>query len=257
MTKMPVLFAGHGSPMNAIEKNIFSSTWAGLGTRLPKPQAILSISAHWYTSGTRIMDIPDPKIVYDMYGFPDELYQVAYPVAGSPVFAESVKDLLGKQVRSDNSWGIDHGSWSVLRHIYPLADVPVFQLSVDSSASADECFSIGQKLRPLRDQGVLIFCSGDVVHNLSRINWSMGKGYLWADEFDQYIKSNILNKDIDSVLHYEKAGSCASYAFSTPDHFAPLLFALGASDAEDKITVFNDARVLGSLSMTGYLFEPS
>lgn len=255
MSKMPVLFVGHGSPMNAIEKNPFSAVWEKLGSSLPRPEAVLSVSAHWYTQGTRIMDSADPKQIYDMYGFPDELYRTLYPVSGSPFFAGEARKLLGSEVITDNSWGIDHGSWSVLRRMYPAADIPVFQLSVDRTAPAEAFYAMGQKLRPLRDRGVLIFCSGNVVHNLSLINWNMSHGYPWADEFDEYIKKAVLKKDSDSVIHYRNAGSCAEHSFLQTDHFAPLLFALGAADPEDQVSVFNEARVLGSLSMTGYLFQ--
>lgn len=252
MKQMPVLFVGHGSPMNAIEDNVFSAQWKRLGEQLPRPQAILSVSAHWFTEGTRVTDAPAPKMVYDMYGFPDELYKVTYPAPGSPRFAGMVRELLPAQV--DNTWGLDHGSWSVLRRLYPQADIPVFQLSVNRQASAAEHFALGQRLRTLREQGVLILGSGNVVHNLAKVNWNMDGGYPWADEFDSYVRDNILLRNFDNVIHYDHAGDIAAIAFPMLDHYAPLLYVLGASDEHDQITVFNDERVLGSLSMTGYLF---
>jgi 4,5-DOPA dioxygenase extradiol len=193
-------------------------------------------------------------MIYDMYGFPDELYRVRYPVRGSTAFARAALRLLGDAAEADNSWGVDHGTWSVLRHIYPNADVPVFQLSVDASAPARSHYETGAKLRALRDEGVLIFGSGNVVHNLSRVNWDMDGGYSWAEDFDGYIKQSILAGNDDNVVDYRRAGSSSSHAFHLLDHYAPLLYALGAKDAADSAVVFNDACVLGSLSMTGYLF---
>lgn len=256
MNKMPVLFVGHGSPMNAIEKNRFSDYWRVLGEQIPHPEAILSISAHWYTPGLRVTDAPSPKMVYDMYGFPKELYQIAYNAPGSPHFAHLTKELAGQNIQVDNSWGLDHGSWSILCHMYPQADIPVFQLSVDKLASSADCYETGRKLGSLREQGVLILGSGNVVHNLYEVNWSMGEtGYPWAQEFDAYIKESIINRRHERVINYSGAGNSAALAFPTPDHFAPLLYVLGASTEEDQVRVFNDSCVLGSLSMTSYLFE--
>ena len=252
MNRMPVLFVGHGTPMNAIEDNEFSRQWRRIGKLLPRPEAVVSVSAHWFTKGTRVSDAPKTKMVYDMYGFPDELYQVAYPAPGSPRFAGLAKQLLAAQ--ADNTWGLDHGSWSVLRRLFPMADVPVFQISVDRTATAMEHFEMGRKLRELRDQGALILGSGNVVHNLSRVNWSMNGGYPWAEAFDRYIQDNVLRREFENVVHYQNAGASSEAAFFLMDHFAPLLYVLGASDDNDQITVFNDACTLGSMSMTSYLF---
>lgn len=256
MNKMPVLFVGHGSPMNAIDENQFVKEWEKLKYRIPKPKAILSVSAHWFTDGTRVMTTETTKTVYDMYGFPEELYKVVYSPKGSPVYAKEAKELINKEVLEDNTWGYDHGTWSVLTRIYPDMDIPVFQLSVDRNASAKQHYEIGQKLHKLREEGVLILGSGNVVHNLSRINWNMEtSGYSWAEEFDNYICENILNHNYENVIDYEKAGDSAYMVFNTMDHYAPLLYVLGATDQQDKITVFNKACVMGSLSMTSYLFE--
>jgi 4,5-DOPA dioxygenase extradiol len=256
MKHMPVLFVGHGSPMNAIENNRFSTYWETLGEQIPRPEAVLSISAHWYTPGLRVTDVPFPKMVYDMYGFPEELYRVAYNAPGAPRFAGLTKELVGENIQIDNSWGLDHGSWSVLCRMYPQADIPVFQMSVDRLASARDCYETGKKLRRLREQGVLILGSGNIVHNLSRVNWSMEEeGYPWALEFDEYIKNNILNKEYENIINYSGAGESAALAFQMMDHFAPLLYILGASEQQDKVSVFNDSCVLGSLSMTSYLFK--
>ncbi|WP_455716385.1 4,5-DOPA-extradiol-dioxygenase [Anaerosporobacter sp.] len=254
--KMPVLFVGHGSPMNAIEDNQYVKEWEKLKNRIPKPKAVLAVSAHWFTEGTRIMTTETSRTIYDMYGFPEELYRVDFNPKGSPIYAKEVKTLIDQEVIEDNSWGYDHGTWSVLSRIYPDADIPVFQLSVDRNASAKQHYEIGQKLYKLREQGVLILGSGNVVHNLSRIDWNMENGgHSWAEEFDNYICENILKRNYENVIDYEKAGKSANMAFTTMDHYAPLLYVLGATDEEDEITVFNKACVMGSLSMTSYLFE--
>lgn len=252
---MPVLFVGHGSPMNALVDNEFTKTWVKIGKLFPKPKAILSISAHWYTDGTKITDAATPKTVYDMYGFPEELYQIVYKAPGAPELAHLVKSLIHKETTIDNSWGIDHGTWSILHKMYPEADIPVIQLSVDRRAEAGIHYGIGKDLKTLREQGVLIFASGNVVHNLQKVNWNMDKGYSWAEEFDAYIKEKILNKEYEDVIHYERAGQSSQLAFPTPDHFYPLLYVLGATEDNDQLTVFNESCVLGGLSMTSYLFQ--
>lgn len=254
MARMPALFVGHGSPMNAIEKNVFSDRWIALGQELPLPKAILSVSAHWFTRGTRICDASAPKMIYDMYGFPDELYRVQYPAPGAPDVARRAMELLGGRAQIDNSWGLDHGSWSVLRRMYPNANIPVFQLSVDALAAPDEQYAVGEALRVLRAEGVLIFGSGNVVHNLAKVAWDHPGGFDWAYDFDAYIRDAVLARDAESVLRYSSAGFSARLAVPTMDHFAPLLYVLGASDTFDTPSVFNEACVLGSLSMTGYLF---
>ncbi len=255
MERMPVLFVGHGSPMNAIERNRFVTQWEGLAARLPRPQAILSVSAHWFTSGTRVMDSSNPRMIYDMYGFPEELYQVVYKAPGAPDFAHATRELIGDKVAIDDTWGFDHGTWTVLRSIYPKADIPVFQLSVDTHASAWDHYQMGAKLRVLREQGVLILGSGNIVHNLSRINWDMDGGYPWSEEFDNYIKDNVLSRNHENVIRFEQAGPSSALSFTSLDHFAPLLYVLGASDERDHVSVFNDSCTLGSLSMTSYLLD--
>lgn len=253
--RMPTLFIGHGSPMNAIEDNEYTNAWKEIGKRIRKPEAILSVSAHWFTDGTKITDSIKPKIVYDMYGFPEALYHVAYQPDGAPKIAREAMSLISEAVEVDNSWGIDHGTWSVLCRMYPEADIPVFQLSIDAKANAATHFKIGRELASLRDKGVMIFGSGNVVHNLSGINWDMAGGYSWALEFDGYIRDNILAGQFDDVLNYSNAGQSAALAFPTPDHFFPLLYVLGAADKSDRLTVFNNSCMLGTLSMTCYLFE--
>lgn len=256
MPKMPVVFVGHGSPMNAIEDNEYSRTWKSIAKRIPKPEVILSISAHWFTKGTKIMNEESPKMIYDMYGFPDELYKVRYNPPGSPRVAKVSKELISKETEYDNSWGIDHGTWSVLVHMYPERDIPVFQISVDAYAPPEVHYKIGSELKSLREQGVLIFGTGNIVHNLRLVDWRMGsKGFDWAYEFDEYIYENIINKKYNHILNFNDMCSAAKYAVPTPDHFYPLLYTLGASDEEDKVSVFNKSCELGALTMTSYLWE--
>lgn len=256
MPRMPVLFAGHGSPMNAIEDNVYSRTWKDLGQKLIRPKAILSISAHWYIRGTRILNDENPRTVYDMYGFPRELYKVTYNAAGSPDMAQRAKALISRPTEYDNTWGFDHGTWSVLVHMYPDRDIPVFQISIDADAPAEAHYNMGKELKALRDEGVLILASGNIVHNLRLVDWhKVSKGFDWAYEFDDYIYENIMNKAHDNIIHYSRAGDCAGLAVPTPDHFYPLLYALGASDEADTVTVYNKSCELGALTMTCYLWE--
>lgn len=254
-TRMPTLFVGHGSPMNAIEDNPYSRAWSALGQSLEKPKAILSISAHWFTRGTKINNEPFPNQIYDMYGFPDELYQVKYPAPGAPSLAERVQELLGSSVTVDNHWGIDHGAWSVLRRLFPAADLPVLPLSVNAQLAPAEHYALGQRLKHLRDDGVLILGSGNVVHNLGRIDWRKPEGTPWAEAFDQYIYRAVMNSKFDDAINYLSAGDAAELAVPSLDHFLPLLYVLGASDVADQISVFNQDCMLASLSMTSYLFS--
>lgn len=254
MPKMPLLFIGHGSPINAIEDNSFTRGWAEIAARIPKPEAIVCISAHWTTHGSRVCDEAHPKTVYDFYGFPQALYEVKYDSPGAPNIAQLIKSL-APNVQIDNSWGIDHGAWSVLHVMYPNADIPLIQLSLNLKGDRQYHFELGQRLKSLREKGVLILGSGNVVHNLGRINWDMNGGYGWAREFDDYIRENIARREYQNVIDYRKAGSSAQEAFYTTEHFDPLLYVLGASDENDSLTVFNNECALGSLSMTCYLFE--
>lgn len=252
--KLPVLFIGHGSPMNAIENNEYTRGWEKIAESIPIPEAILSVSAHWYTDGTRVNSLAAPRMVYDMYGFPKELYEVVYGVKGSPELARKVQSLLSRDAVIDNSWGIDHGTWSVLVKMYPKANIPVFQLSIDRNLNAEEHFGMGRELSELRKEGVLILGSGNIVHNLSLIDWEMdGKGYPWAYEFDGYIKDCIVKKDFPGAAAYRKAGKSSKEAFYTPEHFYPLMYVLGAADGDDGVEIFNESCTLGSISMTCYM----
>ena len=253
--KMPVIFVGHGSPMNAIEDNEFTKEWERIGQKLPKPKAILAISAHWYTDGTKTSDIEVPNQIYDMYGFPKALYELKYPVKGSKELADEVMRLVGSDVTIDNKWGIDHGTWSVLCRMFPEADIPVVQLSVDYRAPAKMHYQIGKALKSLREEGILILASGNIVHNLGLVNWNMEGGYPEAQAFDDYIKTNILNRNFEVAINYHETELYTDRAFSSPDHYFPLLYALGAVSDDDEIEVFNDKCLMGTMSMTGYLFE--
>ena len=254
MTRMPALFIGHGSPMNAIEDNAYTAAWAARANSLPRPERILCVSAHWFTEGTRLLDTRNPRMVYDMYGFPEALYRVVFAAPGAPDTAARARELIERPVSVDNSWGFDHGAWSVLCRMYPEADIPVLMLSVDAHASMEEHAAIGRRLRALRDEGVLIIGSGNIVHNLARIDWHTPGGYQWATDFDGYVKRHILEGNADKVIRYEQAGSSAALAFRTVEHYAPLLYAMGAAHEGDEVQVFNEACLLGSLSMTSYQF---
>lgn len=251
--KMPMLFIGHGSPMNAIEDTEEVTVWKTIASRIEKPKGILVISAHWYTNTTRVQSQKELEMIYDMYGFPEELYQVTYPAKGDPHLAAKVKDYLGNSVTLDSQRGLDHGAWSVLCNMYPKADIPVVQLSLNSSLKPEEHYEIGKKLSRLREEGILILSSGNIVHNLRTLSWEMEDGMPWAIEFDEYIKRAILSKEYSKVLEYRQHPR-AELAVPSPDHLIPLFYVLGASTDEDPIQAFNNRTVMGSLSMTGYLF---
>lgn len=256
MMKMPVVFVGHGSPMNAIEDNNYTRGWRKMAERIPKPKVILSVSAHWYTNGTRIMNEENPRTVYDMYGFPKELYEITYNTPGSPEIAKMAKTLISKETKYDNSWGIDHGTWSVLVHMYPDRDIPVFQISIDAYAPPVVHYKIGKELNALREQGVLLFGTGNIVHNLRLVDWHQeNKGFDLAYEFDEYIYKSIMNGNNENVLNYNDLGKIAKLAVPTPDHFYPLLYILGATEKGDTVSVYNKSCELGSLTMTSYLWE--
>lgn len=252
-SRMPVLFVGHGSPMNAIEENDFSRGWEHIAREIPRPQAILSVSAHWYVPGSKINDSAASSLIYDMYGFPKELYQVRYPAPGAPGLAESVRSLLPDTVATDNSWGIDHGTWSVLRRMFPLADIPVTQLSIDRRLPATEHYFLGRELCGLREEGVLIMGTGNIVHNLALANWQMERGFAWSYEFDGYIRDRIFSGDHEAVIDHHSAGESAKMAFTTMEHYYPLLYVLGASAHMDRVRIFNEGSTMGSVSMTSYV----
>ncbi len=246
---MPVLFVGHGNPMNAIEKNEYHLKWQALGTEFPKPKAILVISAHWITNGTKVTAMDRPKTIHDFGGFPDELFAQQYPVPGAPDFAKEVQRLISKTtVQPDLDWGLDHGTWSVLLPMFPKADIPVFQLSIDYTKPPQYHYDLAKELASLRIKGVLIIGSGNIVHNLGKIDWS-GKAFDWTIEFDQKIKGFIDSKNHQGVIDYEKLGSIAKLAVPTNEHYLPLLYTLALQSKTDSLSYFNEKCEMGSMSM--------
>ena len=247
--RMPVMFVGHGNPMNAVEENEFSRAWAEMGRLTPKPKAILCVSAHWETAGTQVTAMQKPKTIHDFYGFPRKLYEMHYSAPGSPELAGTVQELVrASRVSADLDWGIDHGAWSVLCHMFPAADVPVVQLSLDQTKDPAFHYALAGELRQLRDSGVLIIGSGNIVHNLGVIDWG-GGAYDWALEYDEKVKELILAKDHESITEYQKLGKAARLSIPTNEHYLPLLYALALRDADDKISFFAEKVTLGSVSM--------
>ena len=256
MEKMPVIFVGHGDPMIALKINEMTETLKKIGKDIiekhGEPKAILCISAHWYTKDTFIQSTEIPNQVYDMFGFPNELYEVKYPVKGSKELTKEVEKILGDEVKINDDWGIDHGTWTVFVHMFPEAKIPVVQLSVNANLSANKAYKLGEKLAKLREKDYLIVGSGNIVHNLRKIEWDNPKGTQEADKFDRYILENISKREDEKVIKYEEH-EYSNYAVPTPDHFMPILYILGASQGE-KPYIFNEMRELGSLSMTSYAF---
>lgn len=253
--KHPVLFIGHGSPMNGIEDNEFSRTWTKYGKEIPKPKAVLVISAHWLTKGTHITAMQNPKTIHDFGGFPQALFDVQYPAPGSPSLAEATSKLItSTTVGLDHDWGLDHGTWSVVKHMYPNADIPVLQLSIDYNQPAQYHYDLALQLKKLRKKGVLIIGSGNMVHNLRMISWEkmneVNYGFDWAIEMNSIFKEKISNGDFKALINYEKLGQAAKLAIPTPDHYYPLLYAIALQDDNDEVSFFNDKMVGGSLNMT-------
>lgn len=249
----PALFIGHGSPMNAIEENAYSSCWRQLGRELPTPRAILCVSAHWETSGTKVTSMAQPRTIHDFYAFPPQLYAMNYPAPGSPELAARVVELLGADnVALDGEWGLDHGTWAVLCHLYPQANIPVVQLSLDRSKSAAEHYALAQRLAPLRDEGVLILGSGNLVHNLGRLRWDDGAApYPWATEFDRQAAALISAGDHAALIDYPRLGEAARLAIPTAEHYLPLLYTLAQQQPGEAASFFAAEVVLGSISMRG------
>ncbi|MCX6029857.1 MAG: 4,5-DOPA dioxygenase extradiol [Chloroflexi bacterium] len=249
--KLPVLFVGHGSPMNAIEDNTFSRAWAEVGKALPRPQAILCVSAHWETVGTQVTAMAQPRTIHDFGGFPPELYAQQYPAPGSPELARLVQETVGPiPVGLDASWGLDHGAWSVLLRMFPRADIPVVQLSLDRTQPPAYHYALGQALAPLRQRGVLIVGSGNMVHNLRAVCFEDEDGaYDWATEFDETMHRLIVAGDHAAIVNYDRLGKSASLSIPTNEHFLPLLYVLGALEEGETMRFFNDKITYCSLSM--------
>lgn len=253
--KLPVLFIGHGSPMNGIEDNQFSQTWRKMGMEIQKPKAVLVISAHWLTRGTHITAMNNPKTIHDFGGFPQELFNVQYPAPGSPDLAKATKQLItSTDVGLDHDWGLDHGTWTVVRHMYPDADIPVLQLSIDYSKPPQYHYDLAKQLASLRKKGVLIIGSGNMVHNLRMVAWDKLSepeyGFDWANEMNTIFKSKITDGNHKALIDYETLDKAAKLAIPTPDHYYPMLYNLALQDAKDDISFFNDKAVGGSLTMT-------
>ncbi len=255
MDKMPVLFLGHGSPMNAIEENEFVGGFRNIAKTIPKPGAILCVSAHWETRGTFVTAMEKPETIHDFGGFPKALFDVQYPAPGSPGLARETKSIVKKtEVGLDDKWGLDHGTWSVVKHMYPEADVPVIQMSLDYYQAPQYHYDLAKELAPLRRKGVLILGSGNMVHNLSMVAWDKLNaddfGYEWAQEASAGMKKFILSDDHQQLIRYHSQGKAFDLAIPTPEHYLPLLYALALKEENESVTLFNDKAIGGSLTMT-------
>jgi 4,5-DOPA dioxygenase extradiol len=257
-TLIPVLFVGHGSPMNGIEDNSYSQYWKKLASEIAKPQAILCISAHWLTRGTFITATEKPATIHDFGGFPPEFFAVEYPAPGNPQLAAETAEIITKtSVGLDTEWGLDHGTWTILRHMYPEADIPVLQLSIDYYQGAQYHYELAQQLASLRKKGVLIIGSGNMVHNLGMVVWDKlneAFGFDWALEMNELFKNKITESDHRSLINYQTLHLASSKAIPTPDHYFPLIYTLGLRNQKDDVSFFNDQAVAGSLTMTSVRF---
>jgi 4,5-DOPA dioxygenase extradiol len=256
--RMPALFVGHGSPMNAITKTIFSDGIENIARRLPQPEAILCVSAHWETRGTFVTAMEHPKTLHDFGGFPRQLYEVQYPAQGSPALAKRVRELItSTTVELNDDWGLDHGCWSVMKYLFPHADVPIVELSLDYTQSALFHYALGKELSALRDEGVMVVASGNLIHNLRMIDWAKldmpDTGYDWAEKVHVQMVEMIRNDDHPSLIGYDKRGRDYRYAIPTPDHFLPLLCVLAMKEKGEKPVFFNESIVGGSLDMTSLI----
>ena len=252
--KMPVLFLGHGSPMNAIEENEFVRGFRSVGDEIQRPNAILCISAHWETRGTYVTAMSDPRTIHDFGGFPQKLFDVQYPAPGSPELAKETRELISTtDVGLDHKWGLDHGAWSVIKHLYPKADIPVIQMSIDFTKPASYHYELAREINSLRNKGVLIIGSGNMVHNLGMVAWSKLNeefAFDWAAEASEKMKNYILSDDHQPLIDFKSQGKAFDLAIPTPEHYLPLLYALALKEDDECITLFNDKPVAGSLTMT-------
>jgi 4,5-DOPA dioxygenase extradiol len=249
---MPAIFFGHGNPMNALERNPYTEGWAAIGAAVPRPKAILSVSAHWYQPDVAVTVSTSPKTIHDFGGFPKPLYEVQYPAPGDPELARRLETLLAPiPVHLDQRWGLDHGTWSVLCHVYPNADIPVVQLSIDETQPASFHYDIGQRIAPLRDEGVLIIGSGNLVHNLHAYAWGrhVVEPFVWAQDFELRVRELVLTDKPSSLIDYETLGRDAVLSVPTPDHYLPLLYVLGTRRVEDRVKFPVEGVDGGSISM--------
>ncbi|MGB3074958.1 MAG: 4,5-DOPA dioxygenase extradiol [Chitinophagales bacterium] len=258
--KMPVLFLGHGSPMNAIEENEFVTGFRNIGKQIQKPNAILCVSAHWETRGTFVTAMEKPTTIHDFGGFPQALFDVQYPAPGSPALARETKAMIKKtDIGLDEKWGLDHGAWSVIKHLYPEADVPVIQMSLDYYQAPQYHYDLAKELATLRSKGVLIIGSGNMVHNLGLVAWDKlnadAYGFDWALEAREKMNRYILNNDNTSLINYKSQGSAFDLAIPSPEHYLPLLYTLALKEDHEKVSLFNDKAIAGSLTMTSVMID--
>jgi 4,5-DOPA dioxygenase extradiol len=249
--RMPVAFLGHGSPMNTLQQNAFTNAWRSFGASVPKPKAVLMVSAHWFTPGTHVTAMQVPETIHDFGGFPQALFDFQYPAPGAPVLAQRVAQLLHPlKVGLDETWGLDHGAWSVLAHVFPDASVPVVQLSIDRTQPPQWHYDMAKRLAPLRDEGVLIIGSGDVVHNLGIMNWrEQNVAFDWAVRFNDTVKSHLAQPDHPALINYDRLGEDARLSIPTPEHYLPLLYVIAVQTPEDKLGILVDGIIGGSISM--------
>jgi 4,5-DOPA dioxygenase extradiol len=246
---MPVVFFGHGSPMNTLDHNPYTEAWRKVGESIPSPKAILCVSAHWYTEGAAVTAMSRPRTIHDFYGFPQALFDVQYPAPGEPGIARRVRNLLAPvDVALDNAWGLDHGTWSVLKHVYPKADIPVIQLSIDGTQPPRFHYDLARRLAPLRDEGILVAGSGNVVHNL-RLMRPGAHAYDWAVRFNESIREALATRDHATLIDFEKLGADARLSVPTPEHYLPLLYVAGLQREDEPMTFPVDGYDLGSVSM--------
>ncbi len=247
--KMPVLFVGHGNPMNVMEDNEFSRAWDAAGQALPIPKAVICISAHWVTRGTLVTAMDKPRTIYDFYGFPPELYEIRYNAPGAPDLAKQVRRIIkNTEVKPDLDWGLDHGTWIVLKRMFPRADVPVIQMSLDANIEPQKHYDISRQLKELREEGILIVGSGNIVHNLRMARFD-DSAYDWAVNFDQRIANWITQNDHDPIIHYEKGDQAAALAVNTAEHYVPLLYSLALKEENEPVSFFADKVMGGAISM--------
>jgi 4,5-DOPA dioxygenase extradiol len=248
---MPAVFFGHGSPMNALSRNRYTEAWQRIGKSMPAPRAILAVSAHWYIQGTAVTAMQAPRTIHDFGGFPRELFEVQYPAPGSPQLAFRVRSLLAPlEVQLDQSWGLDHGTWSVLVHAFPEAHVPVVQLSIDATQPPAFHYDLGRKLAALRDEGILVIGSGNVVHNLGVIRWEKDAlPYAWAERFNAQVRKHLAERNHSALIDYPKMGQDAARSVPTPEHYLPLLYVIGQQLDDDPISLAADGIELGSIGM--------
>jgi 4,5-DOPA dioxygenase extradiol len=259
MSRMPVLFFGHGSPMYALEPNTYTQAWEDVAKRIPQPEAILMISAHWYTRGIWLTAMDQPKTIHDFGGFPKELFEIEYPAVGSPDLARLVQETLSPKFSpitlEESEWGLDHGTWSILKYLYPKANIPVVQMSVDATRPPAEHFAIGETLKVLRDRKILMISSGNIVHNLSTINWqNQSAAAPWAERFNDFFKNHLANNDVAPLINWQSAGEDAQLSIPTPEHYLPALYTLGLQRPGEERYIISDGIEMSSISMLSFAY---